>query len=33
MKLRILKKRHRIYNIKQMEEAIREKWDNLTPVD
>jgi Transposase/DDE superfamily endonuclease len=33
IKLRISKKRHRIHNIKQMEEAIREEWDNLTPTD
>jgi len=33
MKLRISKKRHRIHNIKQMEEAIREKRDNLTHTD
>lgn len=33
MKLRISKKRHRIHNIKQMEEAIREEWKSLTPAD
>jgi transposase len=33
MKLRISKKRHRIHSIKQMEEAICEEWDNLTPAD
>jgi DDE superfamily endonuclease/Transposase len=33
MKLRISKRRHKIHNIKQMEEAIREEWENLTPAD
>jgi hypothetical protein len=33
MKLRILKKRHRTHNIKQIEEAIREEWESLTPAD
>jgi DDE superfamily endonuclease/Transposase len=33
MKLRISKKRHRIHNIKQMEQAIREEWENLTLAD
>jgi transposase len=32
-KLRISKKRHRIHNIEQMEEVIREEWENLTPAD
>jgi hypothetical protein len=33
MKLRISKRRHLIHDIKQMEEVIREEWDNLTPAD
>ena len=33
MKLRISKRRHRIHNIKEMEEVIREEWDKLTPAD
>jgi transposase len=32
-KLRISKERHRIHNIEQMEEVIREEWENLTPAD
>ena len=33
MKLRISKRRHKIHDIKQMEEAIHEEWENLTPAD
>jgi len=33
MKLRILKRRHRIHNIQEMEAVLREEWDKLTPGD
>jgi hypothetical protein len=33
IKLRILKRRHKIHNIKEMEDAIREEWEKLTPAD
>jgi hypothetical protein len=33
MKLRISKRRHRIHSIEEMEQVIREEWENLTPAD
>jgi transposase len=33
MKLRILKRRHRIRSVKEMERVLLEEWDRITPED